>query len=260
MGGTFASPLSADQAQSLFGIKERGNLSDVIGYLAYSQTEIGKTGTWTEYAKLVDETASTTIGTPVDPQITHVKRWATWKIEHGDQFHIDVISSPELNDERMQAIQDVVFSKGTLAPDEKTLYKGWYGAISSTKNAKFPMSIDLRTVRSYDGTGHILIELTHLKNPDGYVAFTKSVSDKEIHTLLQSKITVYNVENLSIDDFKRVLRHELGHAFGLSHSDDPDDLMYEIVKTPYPYISQCDVDTLAGLYNGSETSWVSCET
>ena len=123
----------------------------------------------------------------------------------------------------------------------------------------FPMHIDFHTVSTDDGTSQILIELTHLKNPDGYVGFTKSITDNDIHHLIKSKITIYNVENLSIENFKTVFRHELGHGFGLEHSDNPDDLMYEVVKTPYPYISECDVKTMIGLYNGSEKSTVSCE-
>lgn len=252
------SPSDERTQPSLVGTESKGSTSDVAGYLTTSSVKITKTETWTEYAKLENQQESTTM-TPIDPPLTHVKRWATWQMGPGEQLHIDLLVSAELNEERMRAISDVLYSKETLDLDGKTLYKGWQEAIRSTKDTKFPLPLELRTVGSSEGTGQILIALTDQKNPDGYAAFTESVSNEDIHKLLLSKITIFNVENLGEENFKKVLGHELGHAFGLSHADDPDDLMYEIVKTPYPYISECDTQTISGLYHGSETSWVSCE-
>ena len=131
---------------------------------------------------------SITVDNATDAQITHVKDWAAWKIEPGDQFHIHLLSSPELNNERMEAIHDAVFSKETLVVDGQTFYKGWYAAMESTaKNTKFPMHIDFHTVSTDDVTSQILIELTNVKNPDRYIGFTKSITDNDIHHLIKSK-------------------------------------------------------------------------
>ncbi|MBI5859630.1 MAG: matrixin family metalloprotease, partial [Nitrosarchaeum sp.] len=56
-----------------------------------------------------------------------------------------------------------------------------------------------------------------------------------------------------------ILRHELGHAFGLAHSQNLDDLMYPEVKTNYPYISPCDVHGINELYNGEQKSEIICQ-
>lgn len=248
---------SANTNSTATGSANSTQIADVI--LEHYSIETGKPVTRTQNVTLSAQTQDITVEMPAEAQITHIKEWAAWKIELGEQFHIHVLSSPELNDERMKAIYDAVFSKETLVQDGKTLYKGWYGTVNYTQNTKFPMAVHFDTVSTDDGTGHILIELTHLKNPDGYVGFTKLITDNDIHHLLKSKITIYNVENLSIENFKALIRHELGHGFGLDHSDDPDDLMYEVVKISYPYISECDIKTIVGLYSGSEKSRVSCE-
>lgn len=55
-----------------------------------------------------------------------------------------------------------------------------------------------------------------------------------------------------------MIRHEFGHAIGLAHSTDDNDLMHAIIKTDYPYVSPCDVDAIQELYDGKEQSSVVC--
>ena len=45
----------------------------------------------------------------------------------------------------------------------------------------------------------------------------------------------------------------------LAHSSDPEDLMYPIIETNFPYASECDIDAIVLLYDGGETSQVICE-
>ncbi|MBI4130956.1 MAG: matrixin family metalloprotease [Nitrosarchaeum sp.] len=95
-----------------------------------------------------------------------------------------------------------------------------------------------------------MIILTNLSNSDGYSAYTNSIVDEVNHQILKSTITIYNIDKISLEDLKTLVRHELGHGFGLAHSTATEDLMAPVITTDYPYISECDLDAIHHLYNG----------
>ena len=115
-------------------------------------------------------------------------------------------------------------------------------------------------IESPTGAGDITIRLTSDESGDGYSGFTKSIADSSQHQILKSQITIYKADKLSNEQFKTILRHEFGHALGLAHSSDPEDLMHATIQTEYPYISQCDIDAIKSLYNGNGKSQVTCQT
>lgn len=191
-----------------------------------------------------------------------VNTWVSWKITSGDLFHIHVLASPLVTDERMKVIRDVIFSNQTVTKGNSIYYKGWEGALqeASRKDTKFPIPLDFHTVITDTGTGNIIIKLTNLENPDGYTAYTKSITDAGNHQILKSEITIYEADKLTDGELAIMLRHELGHGFGLAHSDEPSDLMYATIDPRQSqYISECDVEALVGLYNGNEKNQVVCQ-
>lgn len=200
-----------------------------------------------------------------------VDTWINWKIMPDEKFHIHVQQSHELNQHRLDIINDAIFSEEAIQIDDSlmhkgskgstsTYYMGWTGAIKSiSKDIKFTIPIHFHPMVTQTGEGNIVIRLSELKNPDGYSGYTKTFVDDENHQILKSDVTIYNVDSLSDVELATIVRHELGHAFGLAHSTATEDLMHPTIETNYPYISPCDIDALVGLYDGKTKSQVVCE-
>ena len=199
-----------------------------------------------------------------------IDTWISWKVSEGDLFHVHVEDSDYVTEERADAIFETIMSDEVLEIDDSLLHKGpkgssseyfvgWNGALNSIENVDSPLPKNLHFHITDKGEGDIIIKLTNLSNVDGYSGYTKAIVDEDQHQILKATITIYNIESLSIEQLKTILRHELGHGFGLAHSTAPEDLMYPTINTDYPYISDCDLDAISSLYDGGESSQVICE-
>ena len=188
-------------------------------------------------------------------------QYITLKIDEliNEKFYIHVQQSHELNQRRLGIINNVFFSEESVYLDtslipnksncsKSTYYMGWAGAINSiSKDSKFAIPIRFHPMMTETNEVHIAIQLSDLKNPYGYSGYTKpSIADK--NKISDVDVIIYDVDNLSDVEFATIVRHELGHALGLTHSVDMEDLMYPIIKTNYAYISQCNIDALVNLY------------
>ncbi|MGC1425398.1 MAG: matrixin family metalloprotease [Nitrosotalea sp.] len=191
-----------------------------------------------------------------------VETWTAWNLVEGDPFHIQVISSPEVTPERFKVIEDDVFSNETITIGDLKYYKGWAGALDAVSllNHTLVIPSHFDVTETNTGSGNIVITLSPLENADGYAGYTKSIADGTQHQILKSDITIYNADKISNDELAIILRHELAHGFGLGHADDENDLMFPNVQAyaPYGYISECDVEAMAGLYDGNERSHIIC--
>jgi len=200
-----------------------------------------------------------------------VDTWVSWVLVGNKPLFINIINTDKAPKDKVDAIKDVLLSKETIEVDDSilhkegpggtksTLYKGWIGALAkaSEKQTKLNIPKDLQVIESDKGEGDITIELTNLKDNDGYAGYTNSIVDQ--NQILKARITLYEVDKQTPEKIATVLRHELGHALGLGHSTATEDLMAPVVNTPYPYISDCDIAALQALYDDKKSSEVVCQ-
>lgn len=199
-----------------------------------------------------------------------VETWKSWRIVSGDALNVNIINKDKLDDNKFNAIVQTIVSLKTIQVDDSltakgpkgtssTFYLGWAGAMkeASKSNTAFIVPTEFNIIGSSEGSGDIIISFTDLIDTDGYVGYTKSIVIGD--EILKSFITIYDVNNLSVNQLSNTVRHELGHALGLAHSSAPEDLMYPEIPSDFPYISECDVDAIISLYDDYSEGYVVCE-
>ncbi len=115
---------------------------------------------------------------------------------------------------------------------------------------------------AYDSFGFVEIsdasaDITFIiKKNTGKTALGETVLSWSDGVIISAEITMatQNVRGRSLDlaDVRNIAAHEVGHALGLGHSDNPDDLMY----ASYDFIetgtlnspSQCDLEAIYTIY------------
>lgn len=185
---------------------------------------------------------------------------ASWNLPQNEIFHVNVIDGGMVSDEKMKAIQNAILSTETKEIDDTLTHKGlsgtskyflgWKEAIQNidVKTSRYiPKTIEIHKTLSENS--QVVIRPVSYSNADGLTAQTKSIVDRDSSQILKSTITIYEFDELAPEQIETIVRHEFGHALGLGHSTAPEDLMYSVINTPYPYISECDIDALENLYN-----------
>jgi len=201
-----------------------------------------------------------------------ITTWLSWKLAQDDTLHINILNSENYDPEIIDAVKRTIMSDEIFEIDNSLLFKGpqgttefyyvgWKGALEKVaeSDTKFYVPSKIEVLESASGEGDITIELVDYSNADGFAGWTNSIADDTQNQILKARITIFDSDKLTPVEMETVLRHELGHAFGLAHTEASEDLMAPVITTEYPYISPCDLAAIVSLYDGSETSEITCE-
>lgn len=174
-----------------------------------------------------------------------------------EKSKIDSIKNSILSEEIVKLSGSVTHK--TRSDSTSTYYIGWAGALKSlpeTTKHQIPQSLTF----SNNENAHIVIELVRYVTPDGYDGITRAVLSDDRQSIQKAHITIYGADKKSKSELETIVRHEFGHALGLKHSTDPDDLMYPTIVSAYPFISECDLEGLLFLYNGTFQEEYECKS
>jgi predicted Zn-dependent protease len=197
--------------------------------------------------------------------------WKPWHLVNNQAISINIINADTVSKEQLDAIKDAILSEESVKIDNSlldrgpvgtvsTYYKGWQGAVENmpSDKTKFHIPTKFNIIESPTEEGDITITLSNLEDPDGFSGYTKTTTDDQ--EILKASITIYDVNNRSPEQLAAVVRHEMGHALGLGHATDQEDLMHYVIETDFPFISDCDINTIENLYDGKELSDIVCGT
>ena len=196
-----------------------------------------------------------------------METWYSWQPR--DSLKIQIVGENNYSKEKIDAVKKAIMSTDKIEIDNSLVFKGdegtysdywigWKGAIDHIRELRgVEKAMEITFIDKDDAD--IIITLTNLKSGEGLSGQTTSTVNDAEQTILRSFITIYEVDTLSNEHMEIIIRHEFGHVAGLAHATAPEDLMYPVIQTPAPFISECDIDALVHLYTGGKTSQVICD-
>ena len=198
--------------------------------------------------------------------------WLSWRLVEGEVLYVNIVNADKFSEEKIDVIKQALLSEEEIDIDNSLTHKGtkgttsqyflgWQGALikASEETTEVYIPVKFEIIESNQDEGDIRIELLEEENADGFSGQTLVIADDGVNQILKSKITIFDVDELTPEQLNSITRHEVGHALGLGHSTAPEDLMYPMIETGFPYISECNIRAIVSLYEEGKPSEFICE-
>lgn len=169
-----------------------------------------------------------------------------WQPMNENIIPVLVVRDAAVDQNHINIVENVINSK-EVKKNERPLYLGWNEGIKEISK-EFDVKIPILEIRhTLDKSESIVIYLTSKENKEGFDGYTNlHYNDKK--EIKKAMISIYNADELNKSQIESIVRHEIGHAVGLSHTNAKNDLMRPIIDMNYSLISLLDLVALANMY------------
>ena len=169
----------------------------------------------------------------------------SWKEVKDNKIQVLILSDAVISERQINIVEDAINSKKVNS--ERTLFFGWNEGIkeiSKSSGIKIPI---LQVQNKLNNPEAITIYLMDKTSSQVYHGLTKLFHDQN-GKIKKVFMIIYNVDELNKIQLESIIRHELGHALGLGHTNSKNDLMQPIIDINYNAISLLDLQALAHIY------------
>lgn len=197
---------------------------------------------------LLSIAVATIIFTPLEIWAEEDKQWnelRSWKESTDNKIPVLIIRDAKVSETQVDIVEDAINSKEVK--NSRTLFLGWNEGIKEISES-FGVNVPTLEIQyKLDRTEAITIFLKDKPNQNGYNGYTNLFYD-ENGKIQRALVTIYNTDELNKIELESIVRHEIGHALGLGHTNVENDLMQEKININYNAISLLDLQALALVY------------
>ena len=157
-----------------------------------------------------------------------------------------IVRDAKVSENQVDIVEDAINSK-KVKNSGRTLFLGWNEGIKEISKSFGVKVPTLEIQYKLERTDAIIIHLSDKTNAEGFNGYTNLFYNTN-GNIVKSFVTIYNTDELSKAQLESIIRHELGHALGLGHTNAENDLMQSNININFNAISLFDLQALARIY------------
>ena len=168
-----------------------------------------------------------------------------WNEVKDNKIPVLILRDAKVSVKQVDMVEYVINAKEVNS--KRTLFLGWNEGIKEVSKSFGVEVPTLQVQYKLNSSEAIIIYLMDKTINEGHDGYTNLFYDQN-GKIQKAFIKIYNVDELNNIQLKIIIRHELGHALGLGHTNSKNDLMQSIIDMNYNAISLLDLQALAHIY------------
>ncbi|MGY5148150.1 MAG: matrixin family metalloprotease [Candidatus Nitrosopumilus sp. bin_7KS] len=169
-----------------------------------------------------------------------------WDNIQENKIPVLIVRDAKVSETQVDIVEDAINSK-KIKNSGRQLFLGWNEGIKEISKSFGVKVPSLEIQYKLERTESIIIHLSEKTNSEGYNGYTNLFYDAN-GNITKALVTIYNTDELNKIQLESIIRHELGHALGLGHTNVENDLMQPTINMNFNVISLLDLQALASIY------------